>query len=133
MACAGDSLVGGEEFDYRILNSSTEVKDVGNRILDSGIEVKAIAGGAHLGGEDFENRIVTVRTPQATVASVYVPNGGKDFPAKVRFLDALDRYAETLQTAGRTAVLTIALVPSKRITEGVMRSLSALGMICGFP
>jgi exonuclease III len=42
---------------------------------------------------DFENRIVTVRTPQATVASVYVPNGGKDFPAKMRFLEALDELA----------------------------------------
>ena len=28
-----------------------------------------------------------------TVASVYVPNGGKDFPAKMRFLEALDAYA----------------------------------------
>ena len=28
--------------------------------------------------------------PQATVASIYVPNGGKDFPAKMRFLEALD-------------------------------------------
>jgi exodeoxyribonuclease III len=42
---------------------------------------------------DYENRIVTVRTPQATVASVYVPNGGKDFPAKMQFLTALDAFA----------------------------------------
>jgi exodeoxyribonuclease-3 len=27
------------------------------------------------------------------VASIYVPNGGKDFDAKVRFLEALERYA----------------------------------------
>jgi exodeoxyribonuclease-3 len=31
---------------------------------------------------DYEQRIVTVRLPQATVASIYVPNGGKDFAAK---------------------------------------------------
>jgi exodeoxyribonuclease III len=42
---------------------------------------------------DYENRIVTVRTPYATIASVYVPNGGKDFPAKMQFLSALDQFA----------------------------------------
>lgn len=55
---------------------------------------------------DFEHRIVQADLASGlTVSSIYVPNGGKDFPAKVRFLDALDSYAETLQTAGRTAVL----------------------------
>src|SRR5688500_5720828 len=34
---------------------------------------------------DYEHRIVTVRLPQTTVASIYVPNGGKDFPAKMGF------------------------------------------------
>ncbi len=42
---------------------------------------------------DYENRIVIVRTELATVASVYVPNGGKDFPAKMQFLAALERFA----------------------------------------
>ena len=42
---------------------------------------------------DYEHRIVTVRTTAATVASVYVPNGGKDFPAKMQFLAALDQFA----------------------------------------
>ena len=41
---------------------------------------------------DFENRIVEVRLPDLTAVSVYVPNGGKDFPAKVRFLAALEQY-----------------------------------------
>ena len=36
---------------------------------------------------------MTVRTPHASVASVYVPNGGKDFPAKMQFLKALDAFA----------------------------------------
>src|SRR4051812_26232519 len=31
---------------------------------------------------DHEHRIVTCEVGGATVASVYVPNGGKDFPAK---------------------------------------------------
>jgi len=55
---------------------------------------------------DFEHRIVQADLASGlTVSSIYVPNGGKDFPAKVRFLEALDTYAEALQAAGRTAVL----------------------------
>jgi exodeoxyribonuclease-3 len=47
---------------------------------------------------DYENRIVTVRLAGVTVASVYVPNGGKDFPAKMQFLAALEQFvAETRQ------------------------------------
>ena len=54
---------------------------------------------------DYEHRIVTVRLPQATVASVYVPNGGKDFAAKMRFLEALDAYAAEFQrSAGPLAL-----------------------------
>ena len=40
-----------------------------------------------------------------TVASIYVPNGGKDFPAKLRFLEALDDYAGSFAAAGRPLVL----------------------------
>ena len=58
---------------------------------------------------DYEHRIVTVSIPAApggvTVASIYVPNGGKDFPAKMRFLEALDTYAATAQTGGHGLVL----------------------------
>ena len=32
-----------------------------------------------------------------TVASIYVPNGGKDFPAKMKFLEAMDAYAASFQ------------------------------------
>jgi exodeoxyribonuclease-3 len=41
---------------------------------------------------DYENRIAMVRLPGLTAVSVYVPNGGKDFPAKLRFLDALEQF-----------------------------------------
>jgi exodeoxyribonuclease III len=58
---------------------------------------------------DFENRIVTVdlQTPagDATIASVYAPNGGKDFLAKMRFLEAMDEYAASFQAASRLLVL----------------------------
>lgn len=54
---------------------------------------------------DYENRIVTVDLAELTVASVYVPNGGKDFPAKMRFLEALDRFADDRAQAGRPLVV----------------------------
>jgi exodeoxyribonuclease III len=58
---------------------------------------------------DFETRIaavdVTTDLGGVTVASVYVPNGGKDFPAKMRFLDAMDLYAQSFQAGGRALVL----------------------------
>jgi len=54
---------------------------------------------------DFEHRIASVDVAGATVASIYVPNGGKDFPAKLRFLDAMDAYAQSFADAGRTLVL----------------------------
>jgi exodeoxyribonuclease-3 len=54
---------------------------------------------------DYEHRIVAAEISGVTVASIYVPNGGKDFPAKMRFLEAMERYARTFQEAGRTAVL----------------------------
>ena len=54
---------------------------------------------------DFENRIVAVELAvgDLTVASIYVPNGGKDFPAKMRFLEALDDYAASFAATGRAA------------------------------
>ena len=45
---------------------------------------------------DMEQRIVVADTGWLRVASVYVPNGGKDYDAKLRFLDALTGWvAET--------------------------------------
>lgn len=54
---------------------------------------------------DFENRIVTAAIGELTVASVYVPNGGKDFPAKLQFLEGLERFARGFQAAGRPLVI----------------------------
>jgi exodeoxyribonuclease-3 len=58
---------------------------------------------------DHEHRVVTVdlttEAGDVTVASVYVPNGGKDFPAKMRFLDAMDGYAASFQATNRSLVL----------------------------
>jgi exodeoxyribonuclease-3 len=54
---------------------------------------------------DYENRIVLVETAGVTIASVYVPNGGKDFPAKMRFLAALEGFVADLATASRPLVI----------------------------
>jgi exodeoxyribonuclease-3 len=54
---------------------------------------------------DYESRIVTAELQGVTFASIYVPNGGKDFDAKMRFLDALEQFAADLHAAGRPAVL----------------------------
>jgi len=54
---------------------------------------------------DYESRMVTAEVGGTTFASIYVPNGGKDFPAKMRFLEALERYAAGLDVEGRQMVL----------------------------
>jgi exodeoxyribonuclease III len=54
---------------------------------------------------DYESRIVTVEVGDLTVASIYVPNGGKDFPGKMKFLDAMDAYAGSFQGTTRQVAL----------------------------
>ncbi len=54
---------------------------------------------------DFENRIVTARVDSTLIASVYVPNGGKDFAAKISFLQAVEAYAETVLAAGDDLII----------------------------
>jgi exodeoxyribonuclease III len=58
---------------------------------------------------DFEQRIATcdllLADQTLTVATIYVPNGGKDFEAKLRFLEALDGWAAEAAAEGRTIVV----------------------------
>lgn len=54
---------------------------------------------------DFECRIVAADIDGMVVASVYVPNGGKDYEAKVRFLDALSTWAVDVEARGMTVVV----------------------------
>jgi exodeoxyribonuclease-3 len=54
---------------------------------------------------DLETRIATVEIGDVVLASVYVPNGGKDYPAKLRFLEALGGWAAGVRAAGRSLVL----------------------------
>lgn len=54
---------------------------------------------------DMENRIVSALINGITVASVYVPNGGKNFEAKMRFLAALEQYADAFASTGDELIL----------------------------
>lgn len=54
---------------------------------------------------DFESRIVAAEVDGIRIASVYVPNGGKDFDAKTRFLEALRDYARSLRKANLPLLL----------------------------
>ncbi len=54
---------------------------------------------------DVETRIATAEVGGVTIASVYVPNGGKDYAAKLRFLEAMERWAAEVRGAGRPLVV----------------------------
>jgi exodeoxyribonuclease-3 len=54
---------------------------------------------------DNETRIVEATAGDTTYASVYVPNGGKDYDAKIAFLRSMIGYAGSLRAAGRKLVL----------------------------
>ena len=54
---------------------------------------------------DHETRIVTARLGDLILASAYVPNGGKDLPAKIRFLEGIERWAAQAQEEGLRLVL----------------------------
>jgi exodeoxyribonuclease-3 len=54
---------------------------------------------------DMESRIVQFDLDEVTFASVYVPNGGKDFPAKIGFLEQLIAWSRQIQAEGRQLVL----------------------------
>jgi exodeoxyribonuclease III len=76
---------------------------------------KSLAGASPMcshPGFDFEQRIAcaTISLPGAPprevmVASVYVPNGGKDFDAKMRFLHALESYVADAERDGKLLIL----------------------------
>jgi exodeoxyribonuclease III len=54
---------------------------------------------------DYENRIVLVRLPAVTIVSVYVPNGGKDYAAKLNFLRRLSAWVKQVHADGQELVL----------------------------
>jgi exodeoxyribonuclease III len=54
---------------------------------------------------DHETRIVQAQIEDTVFTSVYVPNGGKDFEAKIGFIYALIAYAADLKARGLNLVL----------------------------
>jgi exodeoxyribonuclease III len=64
---------------------------------------------------DVETRVVTAEVGDWVIASVYVPNGNRDYPAKVRFLEALDAFVAEVLASGRGLIvcgdLNVALEP----------------------
>jgi len=54
---------------------------------------------------DMESRIVQATMGKLVLASVYVPNGGKDYPAKLAFMTQLGVWAKRLHDEGRELVL----------------------------
>lgn len=54
---------------------------------------------------DLEQRIVVADIGAVRLASVYVPNGGKDYEAKVRFLTELADWSAGLQSSGPPLVI----------------------------
>jgi exodeoxyribonuclease-3 len=54
---------------------------------------------------DMETRMVEVRLGAVVLASVYVPNGGKDYPAKLEFLRQLVSYVRGLHEQGARVLL----------------------------
>ena len=54
---------------------------------------------------DHESRIAVATVGGIAIASVYVPNGGKDFVAKMHFLEALESYAGAFARVGAPLVL----------------------------
>lgn len=54
---------------------------------------------------DHETRIVEAQIEDTVFTSVYVPNGGKDFDAKIAFIHALTDYAAGIRARGLKLVL----------------------------
>ena len=54
---------------------------------------------------DMESRIVQVTLGNLVIASVYVPNGGKDYAAKLDFFARLAAWASALHADGRDMIL----------------------------
>jgi exodeoxyribonuclease-3 len=54
---------------------------------------------------DMEQRIVVADLGAIRVASIYVPNGGKDYAAKLRFLESVAAWASETNTPDRPLVI----------------------------
>jgi exodeoxyribonuclease-3 len=71
------------------------------------LHIKESVGQAAFSHPDFdmESRIVAGAVGNTVFASVYVPNGGKDYAAKVNFMRQLGVWAKRLHADGKELVL----------------------------
>ena len=54
---------------------------------------------------DLESRVVTADLGDLVVASIYVPNGGRNYPTKLTFLERLIDWSRDLRSAGRELLI----------------------------
>jgi len=54
---------------------------------------------------DYESRIVLAELGDFVIASLYVPNGGKDYPAKIDFVNRLIEWSRQQTREGREIVV----------------------------
>jgi exodeoxyribonuclease III len=54
---------------------------------------------------DMESRIVQAEIGNLVIASVYVPNGGKDYEAKLSFMHRLIKWTKEVHRTGRELIL----------------------------
>jgi exodeoxyribonuclease III len=55
---------------------------------------------------DLESRVVTVELDNLVIASMYVPNGGKDYPGKISFVRRVIDWSRELRAAGRELLIS---------------------------
>lgn len=55
---------------------------------------------------DMETRVITATVGDLVLASVYVPNGGKDYQAKLDFLERMADWAAHLKRNGQRLILS---------------------------
>ena len=80
---------------------------------------------------DHETRIVQVDVEDVSFVSVYVPNGGKDYAAKIAFLEAIERFAPQVHGAGRRLILCgdINIAREERDVHPRERKPNAIGQL----
>lgn len=78
---------------------------------------------------DHETRIVVATIGDTAFASVYVPNGGKDYAAKLVFMNALQVYSRELASNGKRLILCgdINIARSERDVHPKERKPNAIG------
>jgi exodeoxyribonuclease-3 len=80
---------------------------------------------------DMESRNVQIDLGNTVIASVYVPNGGKDFEAKLNFLTRLIVWSRRLHQEGRELVLCgdLNIARSERDVHPKERKPRAIGQL----